>query len=172
MTVTFFQIEVRAREEQHDVQAQRLAREIFFLPHLELVAPVTTSTSQRQSKFKFRTAQLYRLTGNLTPADIDLLTTNLLVDPVIQESYHLENFATSSAHIVDVFFLPGVTDTLAESVIDGAKMLGITQIEQAATGRRYELDSRLSEVQVRTITEALLYNPVIQRYALHRAGKK
>src|SRR5712691_8342905 len=74
-------------------------------------------------------------------------------------------------HIIDVFFLPGVTDTLAESVLAGARMLGIPGLEHVETGRRYMLDSDLSEEDVRTIAGALLYNPVIQQYILHAAGE-
>src|SRR2546425_9165892 len=69
-------------------------------------------------------------------------------------------------HVVDVFYHSGVTDTLAESVLAGAKMLGLTGLEHVETGRRYFLDSRLSEADVRAIVEALLYNPVIQQYTL------
>ena len=72
-------------------------------------------------------------------------------------------------HVVDVFYHSGVTDTLAESVLDGAKMLGLTGLEYVETGRRYILDNRLSEADVRAIVEALLYNPVIQQYTLHPA---
>src|SRR5205823_12096447 len=74
-------------------------------------------------------------------------------------------------HVVDVFFLPGVTDTLAESVLAGARMLGIPGLEHVETGRRYMLDSRLSQADVRSIAQALLYNPVIQQYAFHPAGE-
>ncbi len=69
--------------------------------------------------------------------------------------------------IVDVFFHAGVTDTLAESVLMGAAMLGIEGIVGVETGHRYYLDERLSADEVRSITEALLYNPVIQDYVLH-----
>src|SRR5205807_38617 len=136
-----------------------------------------------------------RLTGNLTPVEIDQLTTNLLIDPVVQEAKNvgvslvgtlaplslvgtpaplslvgtLPYAASQSVHLVDVFFLPGVTDTLAESVIVGAHMLGISGLEHVETGRRYILDSRLSEADVRTIAEALLYNPVIQYFTWYAA---
>ena len=49
-------------------------------------------------------------------------------------------------------------------------MFGITTIEHVETGRRYILDKRLSEEEVRYITKALLYNPVIQNYILHNPG--
>ena len=167
--MTIFQIEVRAKAEQHDVQAQRLAREIIYLPPALL--PSYTSTTAAQNPFTLRTAQLFYLKGNLTSTQIDQLSKQLLVDPVIQQAHVLtDTFPPSqAAHIVDVFFHQGVTDTLAESVMIGAHMLGITGLEQVETGRRYELDSRLSATEVRNIAEALLYNPVIQQYELHLA---
>ncbi len=174
--MTIFQIEVRARTEQHDVRATQLVREILHLPlkHLPSLAAISTSTPP----LYIRTAQLYILTGNLTPTQIDQLIQQLLVDPVVQEANltptrdgaDATGMDARAAHIVDVFFHTGVTDTLAESVLAGAQMLGITELEQVETGRRYVLDARLSEADVRTIADALLYNHVIQDYVLDGRG--
>jgi phosphoribosylformylglycinamidine synthase len=76
----------------------------------------------------------------------------------------------STGHIVDVFFHAGVTDTLAESVLAGAQMLGISGLEHVETGRRYILDSHLSEDDAHSSAQALLYNPVIQDYIFYPAG--
>src|SRR6266566_2883978 len=164
--VTLYQIEVRAISEQYDVQAHQVAREILQLPgkHLPSLAAISASTSP----LTICTSQLYYLTGQLTPTQIDQLTSQLLIDPVTQEAKISQKPEISSTdHIVDIFFHPGVTDTLAESVLTGASMLGITTVEHIETGRRYILDKRLSDDEVRFITEALLYNPVIQNYVLH-----
>src|SRR6266568_7351974 len=164
-SVTLYQIEVRASAEQYDVQAQQVAREILKLPgkHLPSLAAISTSPSP----LTIRTAQLYNLTGQLTPTQIDQLTRQLLLDPVTQEVELSQKPESSvTAHLVDIFFHPGVTDTLAESVLTGASMLGITTLEHVETGRRYILDNRLSEEEVSFITNALLYNPVIQNYVL------
>jgi len=166
--VTVFQIEVRAIAKQHDVQAHRLAREILFLPQLPSLNTIVANQTPLTSP-SIRTAQIYRLTGNLDTGQINRLITNLLVDPVVQEASL--SGEPGNHHVIDVFFLPGVTDTLAESVLAGARMLGIPGLEHVETGRRYMLDSRLSEEDVRTIAGALLYNPVIQQYALHAAGE-
>jgi phosphoribosylformylglycinamidine synthase subunit PurSL len=164
--VTLYQIEVRASSKQYDIQAHQVAREILKLPgrHLPSLAAIFASPSP----LTISTSQLFYLTGQLTPTQIDQLTRQLLIDPVTQEaelSQKPENSIT--AYIVDIFFHPGVTDTLAESVIIGASMLGITTLEHVETGRRYIFDERLSEAEVRYITNALLYNPVIQNYVLH-----
>ncbi len=174
--VTVFEIEVRAIEERHDVKARQLAREIIHLPaganfiNPALPSPTTDATSTEETPttpLLLRTAQLYRLIGNVTPLQIDQLRKQLLVDPVVQEAKYTRKANDST--IVDVFFLPGVTDTLAESVLAGARMLGITELDRVETGQRYIVDGRLSESSVRIIAEALFYNPVIQHYELHSA---
>ena len=201
--MTVYSIEVRAIAEQYDILARQVAREILQLPgrddHQSLI----------HQHLSVHTAQLYHLTGDLSPSQLDQLTHSLLIDPVTQtaiissstrnqgeddqgggrpgpypaadQSEQLRTgygpglsppWSRVDANIVDVFFHAGVTDTLAESVITGASMLGISGIEQVSTGRRYYLDSRLSADEVRQITESLLYNPVIQNYVLHPVGTR
>ena len=167
--MTIYQIEVRAKSEQHDAQAHRLAREIIYVSPQQLPSLKAITTNQK-SPLTLRTAQLYHLTGYLTSTQIDQLMTSLLADPVIQEA-RLTAGEALQEHIVDVFFHAGVTDTLAESVVAGAQMLGITGLEYVETGRRYLLDARLSAAEVSTIAEALLYNPVIQQYELRLANE-
>ncbi|HEX6479526.1 MAG TPA: phosphoribosylformylglycinamidine synthase subunit PurL [Ktedonobacteraceae bacterium] len=175
--MTKYLIEVGATSQQYDAQGNRLAREIFILPtiHYPSLANIVASATP----LNIRTAQLYYLAGNLTPSEIDRLVQQLLVDATVQKAnvyaspvkpvipQQREKEQIPSSHIVDVFFHSGVTDTLAESVKNGASLLDIRGVEQVETGRRYILDERLSETDVRAITEALLYNPVIQSYRLH-----
>ncbi|HEU5383155.1 MAG TPA: phosphoribosylformylglycinamidine synthase subunit PurL [Ktedonobacteraceae bacterium] len=166
--MNFYFIEVRAVSSQHDIQARKLAREMGHLPTYHL--PSLSVIAASQSPLILRTAQLYQITGTLNSSQIDQLTRQLLVDPVIQEARIFRAVsAADMAHVVDVFFHPGVTDTLAESVITGAQLLGINGIEHVETGRRFLLDSRLHISEVRLIAEALLYNPVIQQYTLQSA---
>jgi phosphoribosylformylglycinamidine (FGAM) synthase-like enzyme/phosphoribosylformylglycinamidine (FGAM) synthase PurS component len=161
--VSTYQIEVRATSERYDVEAQKVAHAILQLPTSQLpsLAAISTSTTP----LTIHTSQLYYLTGNLTPAQIDQLAGQLLIDPITQEAVVSQKTGTpNTGHVVDVFFHAGVTDTLAESVKTGASMLGVTGLEDVETGRRYVLDQRLSADEVRIITGALLYNPVIQEY--------
>ncbi|HZU01789.1 MAG TPA: phosphoribosylformylglycinamidine synthase subunit PurL [Ktedonobacteraceae bacterium] len=169
--MTGYQIEIRAIDERHDAQAHRLVREILQLPlnHLPSLAAILDAhhpTAPSSPPFHLSTAHLYRLIGNVSDSQIEQLTRQLLVNPVVQE-VHTSDYP-AEAHVVDVFFHPGVTDTLAESVLAGAQMLGITGLERVETGQRYVLDERLSEADVQTIAQALLYNPVIQDYELHK----
>jgi phosphoribosylformylglycinamidine synthase II len=181
--VTSHQIVVRAVGEQHDVHARRLIHEILQIPkkNLSSLAHITTSTS----KLTLHTAQLYHLTGNLTVTQVEQLTRELLIDPVVQEATITVasevapsvvapasiDHTSHTDHIIDVFFHAGVTDTLAESVQTGTQMLGISELKHVETGRRYILDRRLSEADVHSITQALLYNPVIQTYIFYPADR-
>ncbi len=163
--MTLHSIEVRAISEQHDVQAHKLIHEILQLSTHRL--PSLSSLSD--SPLSIRTASLYSISGQLNPAQQDRLIKQLLVDPIIQEAV-INEPTNPTHHIVDVFFHAGVTDTLAESVLAGASMLNIATISRVETGKRYFLDGRLSEKDARTITEDLLYNPVIQHYEFRAAS--
>ncbi len=158
------------------MHANQLIHEILQLPKKNL--PSLASISASSSELILHTAQLYRLSGNLSASQIEALTRELLVDPVVQEAVITASdeirstvAQASAGHIVDVFFHAGVTDTLAESVQDGAQMLGIGRLEHVETGRQYILDSRLSEDDAHSIAQALLYNPVIQEYIVYPAGR-
>ncbi|HLL79920.1 MAG TPA: phosphoribosylformylglycinamidine synthase subunit PurS [Ktedonobacteraceae bacterium] len=184
--MTDYTIEARASAGQYDLLARQVARELLQLPFLD-------KRLKEYEEYIVQTGLLYHLSGDLSPTDVDRLTHELLIDPVTQKaSITLAPSSPSSTpppstlstttsithptspqsdtpnafHIVDIHFHPGVTDTLAESILVGASMLGISGLRHAETGHRYYLDGRLSEQQVRQITEALLYNPVIQRYTL------
>ena len=165
--MTVYSIQVRAISPQHDVQAHRLAREIMQLSPQGL--PSLASLSD--TPLSLSTASLYLLSGTLDSPQLDQLLSQLLADPIIQEAFVVDSSSTDTAqHIVDVFFHAGVTDTLAESVLTGARMLGISTLQQVETGKRYLLDVRLSVKDARTIAESLLYNPVIQHYEFHPAS--
>ncbi len=174
--MTQYQVEVRAVDARYDTYAHQLVREIAQLStnHLPSLATLATHISQPDQP-TIQTSQIYRLSGHLDPSHINVLSQQLLINPVTQTStvtsVTFDNVLpdTSSAHVIDVFFHPGVTDTLAESVITGARMLDIVGIDHAETGRRYRLDDRLSVADARSIAQALLYNPIIQRYNLYPA---
>ena len=76
--MTVYSIEVRAIAEQYDILARQVAREILQLPgrddHQSLI----------HQHLSVRTAQLYHLTGDLSPSQLDQLTRSLLIDPVTQ----------------------------------------------------------------------------------------
>ena len=71
-------------------------------------------------------------------------------------------------HSIEVAFLPGVTDSVAESLLQGARLLGVGGLERAASAQRYTIAGSIGEAEVRRIAEGLLANDVIQTHAIGR----
>ena len=77
-------------------------------------------------------AKLYFLRGKLSQQDAHRLTTMLLADPV-SEIFEVSSLQPSYQHsYIEVSLLPGVTDSVAENLVNAAKRLGV-QLEEAAT---------------------------------------
>ncbi len=114
--------------------------------------------------------RLFFLRGALTPEAVERLTNDLLHDPVTEEFHISEgNQAAQAAqmgHTIEVSLLPGVTDPVAENLLRAAHLLGIRELEQAASGQAYLLSGRLSAADLQRLAVELFSNPVIQRYAI------
>ena len=117
-----------------------------------------------------RVSDLYFLRGDPSPADLDCLATELLVDPVV-EGYHCRPIdaprrSDGPTLVIEVGYHPGVTDPVADNLLRRAHLLGIGNLEAAATGTRYTFDGDLSDFDLHTIARELLCNDVIQAYML------
>jgi phosphoribosylformylglycinamidine synthase II len=116
-------------------------------------------------------SDLYFIRGELAHVDLERLARELLADPVV-ETYRTRDLSslprkgTERGHVVEVGFHPGVTDPVAENLLQRAHLLGIGAVEAASTGKRYVFEGSLSESDVRQIAEQVLCNDVIQTYAL------
>ena len=122
-------------------------------------------------------SDLYFLRGDLSRDELQTLCDELLVDPVVQDARasHYEGADRGTAQAasdpdqrtiaIEVGYHPGVTDSEAEHLIMGAGRLGI-QVDQAATGTRYELTGDLTLEQMQRIATGLLCNDVIQSYTV------
>ncbi|MGQ9683301.1 MAG: phosphoribosylformylglycinamidine synthase subunit PurS [Anaerolineae bacterium] len=119
-----------------------------------------------------QTADLYFLEGDLDEAAKERLGQELLADPVVQrlqwEALGDEKAAPAEGEpwTVEVALLPGVTDAVAGSLLEGARVLGVDSLTWAATGQRYVLRGGLDKAAVHTIARSLLCNEVIQHYRL------
>jgi phosphoribosylformylglycinamidine (FGAM) synthase PurS component len=123
-------------------------------------------------------ADLYFLRGDSAAAGapgldedaVRRLVDALLHDPVVERAQWqpLEALTRPAmppdAWSVEVTLLPGVTDSVAESLLAGAAMIGVDGLRQAASGQRYTLTGRLSGQEVQRIARGLLANEVIQRF--------
>ncbi|MEA2001851.1 MAG: phosphoribosylformylglycinamidine synthase subunit PurL, partial [Actinomycetota bacterium] len=114
----------------------------------------------------------YYLRGTLSAADLHRLTTTLLHDRIVEVAHTFVLDADSSPNgerltTVDVVLRPGVTDTPAESLLAGIFEIGMSGVDQAATGRRYALHGALSPDDAEHIAGTLLANDVIQTFYIN-----
>ncbi|MDD5466144.1 MAG: phosphoribosylformylglycinamidine synthase subunit PurL [Candidatus Omnitrophica bacterium] len=113
-----------------------------------------------------RFIQAYTLEGNLAQGQVLSICQELLTDKVAQDykilSSQPDNFLKANQHIVEVAYNPGVMDPVEASVLKGIQDLGITTVESVKTAKKYIIFGKLSSAQLKTISEKLLYNKLIQ----------
>lgn len=118
-----------------------------------------------------RRMELYFVRGNIAPGELDLLGRFLFSDPVTQ-GYEVQDGreAIPGASAVEIAYLPGVTDPVADEILRSAHELGVKGAEAAATGARYEFECQepfaLSPGDLELIAREVLSNPVVQRHSL------
>jgi len=167
-----FRIEIHPRAGQSDPRGEAVRRSVQ-----ELGIGDATSVS---------VSDLYFLRGDLSDGDVEVICRDLLADPVTQtwcvardgaiptlakreeakRSPQAASESRRSSISVEVLLRPGVTDTQAEALLHGARVVGVNGVQQARTGLRYELAGDLTEAQIHRIARRLLCNDAIQTYTL------
>ncbi|MBE2193505.1 MAG: phosphoribosylformylglycinamidine synthase subunit PurL [Anaerolinea sp.] len=118
----------------------------------------------------YHAAALYFLQGTLSPSEAHQIAAELLCDPV-NETYCLSHgkaaFTDVSLPFIDVLPLPGVTDPVAENLVQAASWIGIAGLDNAATGMRFYLHDLGDVGLLKHFAEDQFCNTVVQRYALN-----
>ncbi len=118
--------------------------------------------------------QLMFIEGAVHAPDLGRLAAELLSDPVAQTSHWRSvdsggvagfNGPPPGAHVIETALRPGVTDPVAERIVQYARVLGIAGVARAATGQRFVLHGPLDSNDLGFLARRLLANPVIQRHA-------
>ncbi|MEJ5197627.1 MAG: phosphoribosylformylglycinamidine synthase subunit PurS, partial [Anaerolineae bacterium] len=173
-----YRVEVSMRPDLADARGESLRRQAAGLG-IEKIEAIHVS-------------DLYFLEGDLDEAAVGRLCDALLYDPVVEQAT-IQRMGEDVTHrrdaenaeinenslrplrlcgekicFVEVALRPGVTDSVAESLLEGAAMIGVTGLARAATGRRYAIAGRLREDEVQRLAEGLLANVVIQSYAINQ----
>ena len=103
--------------------------------------------------------------GTVADKTVQQVSQRLLSDPLLRTvSPHTK--ALAGVVVVETTLLPGVTDARAEAIVRGAKLVGLGDIGQVATGRRFELSGTLRDDDLQHLITRLLANPVIERSAI------
>jgi len=111
-------------------------------------------------------SQLYRLVGELTPAERLRVMNDLLTDPIIQTSQD-GALRKKGATTVDICFKTGVTDVVGETVMKGIRDLGIQGIQEVRTGTRIRFPALKRAETARHVAVTFLANPLIQDIFTH-----
>ncbi|MEM8858706.1 MAG: phosphoribosylformylglycinamidine synthase subunit PurS, partial [Chloroflexota bacterium] len=128
--------------------------------------------------------RLYLLRGELTQAQVEQISQELLADPVTEayiirkhgvpnsgETFHKQSamniLPNGFPKRVEVTPLPGVTDPAAENLMHAAELLGIS-LDRAATGQIFILEGGLSQATLSTLAEKVFSNPVVQQTAVNQ----
>ncbi len=110
--------------------------------------------------------QVYTLAGNLSENQVTTICQELLTDKVAQDyavnTVMQARSRRSRQFVIEVSYNPGVMDPVEASVLKGIQDLGILGVESVKTAKKYILNGSLSALQLKTISEKLLYNKLIQ----------
>ncbi|MEP7286041.1 MAG: phosphoribosylformylglycinamidine synthase subunit PurL [Chloroflexota bacterium] len=118
----------------------------------------------------WQVAQLFFLQGQLTENHVQKLAAELLTDPLTETFSFSEVVQPSeNQHIIDITLLPGVTDPVAENLLQAAHWIGIETLTQAATGQRYIVQGNASPQDLARLATEVFSNPVIQRFTVDSA---
>ncbi|HEV3145911.1 MAG TPA: AIR synthase-related protein [Gemmataceae bacterium] len=151
-----WEVEIVSREEPGELR-QAIA-EFDLLTH-----------SQQGREVFARYSHGYLLEGDLSPAQVQTLTRELLVDPVVEEDHIAEvneNRNVAGQTALTVLLKPGVMDPVSQSVLAAAQDLGMS-LNAVRTLRRYYLHPQadatrpeLSRILANDAIEQLIRGPV------------
>ena len=120
---------------------------------------------------------LFFLSGeHLDGSTVGRIVATLLMDAVVADASWMELEGDAGPlsldegeRVIEVAPLPGVTDSVAESLMAAVEGLGIDTVQMAATGTQYRLRGDLGETTLRKLAAGLLANEVIQSFTLDAA---
>ena len=118
-----------------------------------------------------RVASLYTIHSPLTPDDLEPARQTLFTDTVTQESYWSARPPVDCHWIVQVGFLPGMTDNVGRTATEALEDIYDQALDGAVyTSRLYLLKGALARDDVERIVHDLLANPLIHQWCITPAA--
>ena len=115
---------------------------------------------------KVKFIQVYTIEGDISDIQVEKICRELLTDRISQE-YLVDGSESKSAQpegqfIIEVAYNPGVMDPVEDSTLKGIRDLGIESALSIKTAKKYIIQGKLSPSELKTISDKLLYNKLIQ----------
>ncbi|HQJ16066.1 MAG TPA: phosphoribosylformylglycinamidine synthase subunit PurL [Candidatus Omnitrophota bacterium] len=155
----FWKIEVRDKPGIFDAVGQGIRRDIADLG-INGVKDV-------------RFIQVYMIEGSVFEDGIRRICEELLIDRVTQDYaivFSSGRRAAEDEFMVEVAYNPGVMDPVEESALKAIRDMGINTVQSVKTARKFLIKGALTEAQLKTISEKLLYNKLIQHLVMPGTG--
>ena len=121
-----------------------------------------------------RVVDVYTIDAALSAAELDQVRTELFTDPIIQESGVNTSLARDYDYLIEVGFLPGVTDNVGKSSAEGiADTLGraLKPGEAVYKSTQYAIRGNVDRQTCERIARDALANELIQRWAVKSADE-
>jgi phosphoribosylformylglycinamidine synthase len=116
-----------------------------------------------------RVIDVYTINADLTPEELERVRVELFTDPVIQESAINVSTAHDYKYLIEVGFLPGVTDNVGKSSAEGiADTLGraLKPGEAVYKSTQYAIRGKVTKKTCERIARDALANELIQRWVV------
>jgi phosphoribosylformylglycinamidine synthase len=120
-----------------------------------------------------RTASLYTIQSPRPTADLEVARQVLFTDAIVQESYWAKRPPVDCQWVVQVGFLPGLTDNVGRTSAEAlADICGDAQPVQEAvyTSQLYLLSGNLQHRDVERVVRDVLANPLIHQWRITAAA--
>jgi len=111
---------------------------------------------------------VYTVDAGLSADVVERLKTDVFVDPVLQQGYAGAPVLFDADWVIEVGFKPGVTDNVgrtAREVIKAVSDHPFGEDEAVYTSRMFFMKGPLTKEEIVKITEGILANTLINRYA-------
>ena len=120
-----------------------------------------------------RVIDVYTLNADLAPEELERVRVELFTDPIIQESAINRSLARDYKYLIEVGFLPGVTDNVGKSSAEGiADTLGrpLKPGQGVYKSTQYAIRGAVSKKTCERIARDALANELIQRWVVKSAA--
>ena len=115
---------------------------------------------------KVKFIQVYTIEGDISDIQIEKICKELLTDSISQEyvvgGSEAGNAQLEGQFIIEVAYNPGVMDPVEDSTLKGIRDLGIESALSIKTAKKYIIHGKLKPPELKTISDKLLYNKLIQ----------
>ncbi len=120
---------------------------------------------------QMRTASLYTIHAPLSATDLEAARQTLFTDAVVQESYWARRPPADCQWIVQVGFLPGITDNVGRTAAEALKDIYDHSLQgEVYTSQLYLVSGALQRADAERVVRDVLANPLIHQWRITPAA--